>query len=334
MRLLIILTEPSYKILQDPKGWQANPVCESWTRNVGDDQVCVVSQCPAPDYAEDDDDRRAHIRKASTGRLAGIIKQLPQEQIFIYLAFHKSCVDPAVLKADIQRKTTAIASFIHEREFSTERVYPKLWSLVQSPTADTFAAAVRAVTKKQGEFRAERVAELSYQLMRHFTAIELDLSSWGSLKLDEEGRGQIAAAYGKAAERLVQARAPLYGGDAYQDENLERIMIESGLTQHEAWITVQDLLPRAKPKDSVTDLFDDAFQLYSRVASLADDEQPNALKRMIGPGNVLNKWCDAVNAALTQLAHAVTVADASPGSLEAISEIPKESSTDARISHH
>jgi hypothetical protein len=334
MKLLIILTKPFYKLLQDPKDWQHDPACESWVLDVGNDRICIVSQCGSPDYAEDDEDRRAKIRNATTVRLAEIINQLPVEQIVLYLAFHKNCVDPAALKADTQREIASLASFIHEREFSTEYVYPKLWSLVQSPTTDNFEAAISAVMKKQGELRAERVAALSYQLMRHFAAIELDLSNWGSLKLDEEGRTQIAAAYAKAAERLVQARPTMYGGDAYQDENLERIMIESGLTQHESWRTVQGLLPRERSHDSVTSLFDDAFQLYSRVASLAGDKQASELKRMIGPGNVLKKWCEAVNAALTELKHEVTVANAKHAALEVVSEIPKESSTDARISHH
>jgi len=334
MRLLIILTEPSYKLLQDPDGWEHDAACESWSMKVGDDRICVVSQCCAPDYAEDEEDRRNQIRATSTRRLAAIIKQLPTQQSFVYLAFHKGYVDPLALKADSGCDTAAAASFIHEREYSNENVYPKLWSLVQSPTADNFKDAIEAVTKKQGEHRAERVAALSYQVMRHFTPIQLDLSSWDAMNLDDERRAQITTAYAKAAERVVKVRRLLYGSDASPDENLEKIIIESRLTQHAAWITIQSLLPRERPNDSVTTLFDEAFQLYARVALLADDQQASEFNRMIGPGNVLKKWCDAVDAALNQLAREVAAPLPKFAVHEAVSAIRQENTTDPRISHH
>jgi hypothetical protein len=97
---------------------------------------------------------------------------------------------------------------------------------------------------------------------------------------------------------------------------------------------VQSLFPREKANDSVTSLFEDAFQLYAQVAGCALDKQTSELKRMIGPGNVLKKWCDAVNAALTVLAREVIVADVRPAASKAVSEIRKESFTDSSISHH
>lgn len=312
MKLIIVVTAPfpGYRLWEMTEKWQEDQVLEETkvrVAGVGHDKIVVL--CQADSRVKGDSDRERDIRAKTTPWVLGIANSpLYGAADKVYLAAHSGYVDLKRVRAGVAKeKRGAYAFFNHSPDPPhSDEIYRALYKLIPDPDEERFAAAVAAITSRQGLTHAQRLSGLKHRLAHLFLPISVDLHAWRGFDFDDEYMREIINSYREDEGRLSRARELLYGAGQPPDaDSVEKIVKEARLEESPCWRKVVSLLPRKEPDTEAEKRdapgYSEVFQTQDVLGSLKNKDKLRALKEVLTKDNPFNSWYVELETALIEL---------------------------------